>query len=97
MNGTSAGWYAELLAANQVELGLVLRCHHQQAVHRALKALFGGAVSKDTVSRVWRKVKADWDYAIQLSKPSAIFLPGRLRPMKTMRLSRFSSLFHGRW
>jgi putative transposase len=26
-----------------------------------LKALFGGAVSKDTVSRVWRKVKADWD------------------------------------
>ena len=30
-------------------------------VRRALKALFGGAVSKDTVSRVWRKVKADWD------------------------------------
>jgi transposase-like protein len=26
-----------------------------------LKALFGGAVGKDTVSRVWRKVKADWD------------------------------------
>jgi putative transposase len=30
-------------------------------VRRALKALFGGAVGKDTVSRVWRKVKADWD------------------------------------
>src|SRR5207237_9049061 len=29
--------------------------------HRALAAVFGGAVSKDTVSRVWRKVKADWD------------------------------------
>jgi hypothetical protein len=24
-------------------------------------SLFGGAVSKDTVSRVWRKVKSDWD------------------------------------
>ena len=30
-------------------------------VRRALAAVFGGAVSKDTVSRVWRKVKADWD------------------------------------
>jgi len=28
---------------------------------RALAAVFGGAVSKDTVSRVWRRVKADWD------------------------------------
>jgi hypothetical protein len=31
----------------------------------------------------------------QLSKPSVICLLGRLRPMKTMRLSRFSSFFHG--
>jgi hypothetical protein len=30
-------------------------------VRRALKALFGGAVSKDTVSRVWRKLRAQWD------------------------------------
>jgi len=30
-------------------------------VRRALAALFGGAVSKDTVSRVWRKVKSDRD------------------------------------
>jgi putative transposase len=30
-------------------------------VRRALGALFGGAVGKDTVSRVWRKVKSDWD------------------------------------
>jgi putative transposase len=30
-------------------------------VCRALAAVFGGAVGKDTVSRVWRKVKADWD------------------------------------
>src|SRR3954454_13960320 len=28
---------------------------------RALGALFGGAVGKDVVSRVWRKVKTDWD------------------------------------
>ena len=31
----------------------------------------------------------------QLSKPSVICLLGRLRPMKTIRLSRFSSFFHG--
>jgi len=30
-------------------------------VRRALAALFGGTVGKDTVSRVWRKVKGDWD------------------------------------
>src|ERR1700716_1755895 len=30
-------------------------------VRRALGAVFGGAVGKDTVSRVWRKVKSDWD------------------------------------
>ena len=30
-------------------------------MRRALGALFGGAVGKDTVSRTWRKVKGDWD------------------------------------
>lgn len=30
-------------------------------VRRALAGLFGGAVGKYTVSRVWRKVKGDWD------------------------------------
>ena len=30
-------------------------------VKRALYALFKGAVSKDVVSRAWRKVKSDWD------------------------------------
>lgn len=29
-------------------------------VRRALAALFGGAVGKDTVSRVWRKAMTDW-------------------------------------
>ena len=30
-------------------------------MRRALAAAFGGAVGKDTVSRVWRKTKGDWD------------------------------------
>jgi putative transposase len=30
-------------------------------VRRALGALFGGAIGKDVVSRVWRKVTGDWD------------------------------------
>jgi hypothetical protein len=30
-------------------------------VRRTLAAPFGGAVGKDTVSWVWRKVKSDWD------------------------------------
>jgi putative transposase len=30
-------------------------------VKRALGALFKGAVGKDVVSRVWRKVKTDWE------------------------------------
>ena len=31
-------------------------------MRRALAALFRGAVSKDIVSRVWRKIKSDWDF-----------------------------------
>jgi putative transposase len=30
-------------------------------VRRVLAALFGGAVGKDTASRVWRKTQGDWD------------------------------------
>jgi transposase-like protein len=29
-------------------------------MRRALSAVFGGAIGKDAVSRVWRKVKGDW-------------------------------------
>ena len=36
-------------------------------------------------------------HATQLSKPCRIFSSGRLRPMNTMRLSRFSPSFQGRW
>jgi transposase-like protein len=34
---------------------------NSRRVRRALFTLFKGAVSKDVVSRVWRKVKVDWD------------------------------------
>ncbi len=30
-------------------------------MRRALAAVIRGAVSKDTVSRVWRKVQGDWE------------------------------------
>ena len=40
---------------------LYLSGTNTRRVRRALAALFGGAVGKDTVSRVWRKTKGDWD------------------------------------
>src|SRR6201982_3160965 len=47
--------------ADSLIAGAYLAGTNTRRVRRALAALFGGAVSKDTVSRVWRKVKADWD------------------------------------
>jgi transposase-like protein len=47
---------ADSLIADAYLAGTNSRC-----VRRALAAVFGGAVGKDTLSRVWRKVKADWD------------------------------------
>jgi putative transposase len=44
--GGTAEWKSQALRAYQ---------------RRALAALFGGTVGKDTVSRTWRKVKGDWD------------------------------------
>src|SRR6202049_376777 len=41
--------------------GAYLSGTNTRRMRRALAALFGGAVGKDTVSRVWRKVKGDWD------------------------------------
>ncbi len=49
------------LAADAVIAGTYLAGTNTRRVRRALAALFGGAVGKDTVSRVWRKVKSDWD------------------------------------
>src|SRR5450755_2290454 len=49
------------VAADAVIAATYLAGTNTRRVRRALAALFGGAVSKDTVSRVWRKVKGDWD------------------------------------
>lgn len=47
---------AEMLIA-----GAYLAGTNTRRVRRALAALFGGAVGKDTVSRAWRKVQRDWE------------------------------------
>jgi transposase-like protein len=46
--------------ADALIAGAYLSGTNTRRVRRAL-ALFGGAVGKDTVSRVWRKTKGDWD------------------------------------
>ena len=67
--GTTSEWKSTALRAYQrrtkqadsLIAGAYLAGTNTRRVRRALSAVFGGAVSKDTVSRVWRKVKADWD------------------------------------
>src|SRR5207253_2618824 len=49
------------LAADALIASTYLAGTNTRRVRRALAALFGGALGKDTVSRVWRKVKADWE------------------------------------
>src|ERR1700686_1660434 len=49
------------LAADALIASCYLAGTNTRRVRRALAALFGGAVGKDTVSRTWRKVKTDWD------------------------------------
>jgi putative transposase len=41
--------------------GSYLAGTNTRRVGRALASLFRGSVSKDTVSRVWRKIKSDWE------------------------------------
>jgi putative transposase len=48
-------------AADALIASAYLSGTNTRRVRRALAALFRGAVGKDTVSRVWRKVKGDWD------------------------------------
>src|ERR1700756_1512099 len=67
--GKTTEWKSKALRAYQrrtrqadsLIVGAYLAGTNTRRVRRALAAVFGGAVSKDTVSRVWRKVKADWD------------------------------------
>jgi len=47
--------------ADALIAGAYLAGTNTRRVRRALSAVFGGAVGKDTVSRVWRRVRGDWD------------------------------------
>ena len=47
--------------ADSLIAGAYLAGINTRRVRRALSAVFGGAVSKDTGSWVWRMVKGDWD------------------------------------
>ena len=49
------------LAADALIASAYLAGTNTRRVRRALKALFAEGVGKDVVSRVWRKVKSDWD------------------------------------
>jgi putative transposase len=46
--------------ADSLIVGAYLAGTNSRRVRRALAAVFGGAIGKDTLSRVCRKVKADW-------------------------------------
>src|SRR6266849_1666722 len=49
------------LAADALIAGAYLAGTNTRRVRRALRSVFGGEVGKDTVSRVWREVKGDWN------------------------------------
>ena len=69
LGGKTTEWKSKALRAYQrrthvaeaLIAGSYLAGTNTRRVRRALASLFGGAVGKDTVSRVWRKVKTDWD------------------------------------
>jgi putative transposase len=68
-DGRQAEWRSKVLPAykrltvqaERLIAGAYLSGTNTRRVRRALAALFGGAVGKDTVSRAWRKVQADWE------------------------------------
>ena len=68
-DGKTSEWKSKTLpayqrrtrAADVLIASAYLAGTNTRRVRRALAALFGGAVGKDTVSRTWRKVKSDWD------------------------------------
>jgi putative transposase len=67
--GGTAEWKSRVLPryarmTKQVEAliaGTYLAGANTRRVRRALAALFKGAIGKDAVSRIWRKVKTDWE------------------------------------
>ena len=68
-DGKTAEWKSKVVrayqrrtrAADALIASAYLSGSNTRRVRRALAALFRGAIGKDTVSRVWRKVKGDWD------------------------------------
>jgi transposase-like protein len=68
-DGKTTEWRSKALRAYQrrtqtadaLIAGAYLSGTNTRRVRRALKAVFGGAVGKDTVSRIWRKIKTDWE------------------------------------
>lgn len=68
-DGKTAEWKSKALpayqrrtkAAEALIAGAYLSGTNTRRVRRALKAVFGGEVGKDVVSRTWRKVKGDFD------------------------------------
>src|SRR6266702_3999467 len=60
-SGALRAYQRRTRAADALIAGSYLAGTNTRRVRRALAALFGGTVGKDTVSRTWRKVKNDWD------------------------------------
>jgi len=67
--GNTAEWHSQVLrsyqrrtlTADALIAGAYLAGTNTRRVRRALAALFRDGVSKDIVSRIWRKIKSDWD------------------------------------
>src|SRR5580700_9029213 len=60
-NATIPAYQRRTKRADALIAGAYLSGTNTRRVRRALAAMFRGAVGKDVVSRVWRKVKSDWD------------------------------------
>lgn len=62
-------WHSQMLPAYQrltgraerLIAGVYLAGTNTRRVRRALSTLFAGAIGKDTVSRAWHKLQADWE------------------------------------
>jgi Transposase, Mutator family len=80
----TAGLSAPHLAADALIASVYLAGTNTRRVRRPLAALFGGAVGKDTVSRVWRKVKADWE----AWNARSLLRSSRIRTTVPSRISR---------
>ena len=84
------------LTADALIAGAYLAGTNTRRVRRALAALFRGAVSKDIVSRVWRKIKSDWDFwsarSLAAEPIVRLILDGTVASGSIARPRRFSLL-----